>query len=216
MFHFAVALCPSIKKTYDINISNGKNHYRWIEYAITSSIMLTIISLSIGLKEFNSLLLIFVLNSTIMFMGYLVEELIDTNRGAAVKITAVGWVACIVIWSILFKTMVESTQQLRTIAHSQNKDTLTIPIQKKIEVLDDLTIFIYLVTITIFVFFISFAIVQAVQVSRNITKNTHSYEKAYIILSLISKTSLVGLMFWGLYGRSQQEEENQRAIESQT
>jgi hypothetical protein len=63
---------------------------------------------------------------------------------------------------------------------------------------------VYAVVIVMALAFMSFGIIQAVYINDN-QKNYQRYETAYTIDSMVSKTLLVGLLFGGLAGRTEEE-----------
>ena len=224
-FHFGLAGIKPIRDKYNLDLRSGTNVFRWVEYSITASIMITIIALSLGLRESNSLILINVLNSTIMLFGYLVEKCLkNKNKKGALFFTFLGWVGLLAIWSILAQTAVNATGGLISAA-TNNEETIEqpsgVPVPTYIDSIvessskdqnttktktdfntTEFNTFIWVILVTLFVFFTSFGVVQLIQVSKNASSNIHNYEKSYIVLSFTSKATLVGIMYWGLYGRS--------------
>ncbi len=63
----------SFNNEYTRVIANGNNFYRWIEYCITSTLMLYIIALSSGVKDTNIYNLIFATNIAMITQGQMVE-----------------------------------------------------------------------------------------------------------------------------------------------
>jgi uncharacterized membrane protein len=71
--HFAIAYPKN--KSYNENLRKGMNPYRWYEYAFSASIMIVLIALFLGVWDFWSLAMIFVLNAMMIMFGYLMELL---------------------------------------------------------------------------------------------------------------------------------------------
>ena len=71
--HFIIAFLKT--KQYEENLKKGMNPYRWYEYALSSSIMLTFLSTFVGVWDLWSLVMIFVLNATMIMFGYLMEKI---------------------------------------------------------------------------------------------------------------------------------------------
>ncbi|MDH5449217.1 MAG: heliorhodopsin HeR, partial [Candidatus Bathyarchaeota archaeon] len=69
--HFIIAFIKNDK--YNENLKKGMNPYRWYEYAFSSSIMIVLIALFLGVWDFWSLTMIFVLNAMMIMFGYLME-----------------------------------------------------------------------------------------------------------------------------------------------
>ena len=69
--HFIIAFIKN--KKYNENLKKGMNPYRWYEYAFSSSIMIALIALFLGIWDIWSLVMIFVLNAMMIMFGYLME-----------------------------------------------------------------------------------------------------------------------------------------------
>jgi hypothetical protein len=212
-FHFMISAVKMVRNAYLRNIKNEQNPLRWLEYSITASIMLLIVSFSLGLREYNSLILMFFLNGLVMIQGYAIEVLLNSGQFTAAKIlTYASWVAYGSYWFVLIKTAWNSSSKLSEFIKEEQVRLDNTPNEEgqgRLPELKDLKALIMSVTITIGLLYTSFAVVQCVQVhrkSQNTVINYANYENAYVILSLVSKTTLVSLMFWGLYGRSQNNE----------
>ena len=70
--HFVIAFARN--KVYNENLRNSMNPYRWYEYAFSSSIMIWIIATFVGIWDFWSLAMIFVLNAMMIMFGYMMES----------------------------------------------------------------------------------------------------------------------------------------------
>jgi len=234
LFHLGLGL--DRRGWYAQNIDNGCNPFRWLEYGITASIMLLIIAFSFGLREFNTLLVIFALNALVMCQGYLVEVLIEAERrGAAWVVTVTSWLAYVAYWVVLAKTAITAAGRLTDFLDPPRAtpgatpgatpeatpeaalkkiqgDTPSSPTGgaetgdgTTVEELQDLQTLIIAVLATTFLLFSCFAVVQVVHLAKGKTVKYERYEMAYIVLSAVSKTTLISLLFWGLYGRSNSE-----------
>jgi uncharacterized membrane protein len=69
--HFMIAYPKN--KSYVENLKKGMNPYRWYEYAFSASIMIVLIASFVGVWDFWSLVMIFVLNAMMIMFGYLME-----------------------------------------------------------------------------------------------------------------------------------------------
>lgn len=192
-FHFMVA--SRWKKSYEDNLNQGVNPYRWTEYSITATIMLVIVVLSLGLKEFNAILAIVPLCALIMLAGGVIEE--DAHGPAkrttrALVATVVTWLAFALLWTVPTVAFVKAINSLEDARSSNYSDDL-----------DDFSVFIYLGYVVITVFYASFGVWQTWNVLRPEKSSAYRREIGYVALSFTSKAFLVGLLMWGLYGRSQ-------------
>lgn len=209
-FHLMIAGVKRIRLYYLQKIKQEGNPLRWLEYSITASIMLLIVAFSLGLREYNTLIAIFFLNGLVMVQGYVIEVLLQSGQlGAAKLLTYASWIAYGSYWFVLIKTAWNSSGRLSAFIESEEKRTVGSGEEnRRLPELKDLKTLILSVSFTIGILYTSFAVVQYRQVrqkSRMVKINYPLYENAYIILSLVSKTTLVSLMFWGLYGRSRAE-----------
>ena len=73
-------------ETYFKDLKKGINKFRWIEYAISSSIMIVLISTLFGIYDIASLILIFIVNASMNLFGLVMEQM---NSGA--DKTKVNW-----------------------------------------------------------------------------------------------------------------------------
>ena len=58
---------------YRRNLAKGVNYGRWIEYAITASLMIVVIAMLAGVYDLSSLVLIFFLNAMMILFGLMME-----------------------------------------------------------------------------------------------------------------------------------------------
>ncbi|NCC69605.1 MAG: hypothetical protein EOM14_15710, partial [Clostridia bacterium] len=72
---FAHAVIYFSGETYLNEIRQGINKFRWIEYAISSSIMIVLISTLFGIFDIASLVLIFAINASMNLFGLVMEQL---------------------------------------------------------------------------------------------------------------------------------------------
>ena len=70
--HVAVS-SPWVYQWYSSNLGKGVNYARWMEYSISSSVMLVVIAMLIGIYDVASLILLFALNASMILFGWLME-----------------------------------------------------------------------------------------------------------------------------------------------
>lgn len=174
--HFTIAFPKN--KSYNENLRKGMNPYRWYEYAFSSSIMIWIIATFVGIWDFWSLAMIFVLNAMMIMFGYLMELV---NQGTEKTVWSPFTLGCIsggFPWVVLFAYF----------AGAVEASAGSVPN------------FVYVIFIVYFVLFMSFAINQVLQYKAVGKWRDYLYgERMYIILSFIAKTLLVWLVFGGLF-----------------
>ena len=174
--HFTIAFPRN--KAYNQNLSNGFNPYRWYEYAFSSSIMIWVIATFVGIWDFWSLAMIFVLNAMMIMFGYLMELLNQKTEKTNWSPFVLGCISGGFPWIVLFSYFAGA------VANSAN----SVPN------------FVYAIFIVYLILFMSFAVNQVLQYKGVGKWRDYLFgERAYIILSLIAKTILVWLVFGGLF-----------------
>ena len=80
--HALISLPNPTYRIYESDLGKGINRFRWFEYALSSSVMIVLISTLFGVKDIASLILIFVVNASMNLFGLVMEQL---NVGADKK-----------------------------------------------------------------------------------------------------------------------------------
>jgi hypothetical protein len=174
--HFAIAFPKN--EAYNENLKKGMNPYRWYEYAFSSSIMIWIISTFVGIWDFWSLAMIFVLNAMMIMLGYLMELINQTTEKTNWSAFILGSISGGFPWVVLFAYFTGDI-----IASENNIPT-----------------FVYLIFVIYLVLFMSFAVNMVLQYRGVGRWKDYLYgERAYIVLSYVAKTFLVWLVFAGLF-----------------
>jgi len=174
--HFLVAFPRN--RNYIENLKKGMNPYRWYEYAFSSSIMIWIIATFVGIWDFWSLAMIFLLNALMIMFGYLMEIVNQYTEKTNWSAFILGSISGGFPWVVLFAYFTGD------IISSQN----AVPR------------FVYAIFIVYLILFMSFAVNMVLQYKGVGRWRDYLYgERAYIILSFVAKTVLVWLVFAGLF-----------------
>ena len=174
--HFMIAFPKN--KSYNENLKKGMNPYRWYEYAFSSSIMIWVISTFVGIWDFWSLAMIFVLNAMMIMFGYLMEKLNQNTEKTSWSPFILGSISGGFPWVVLFAYFTGA------VINSGN----------------NVPNFVYAILFVYLVLFMSFAVNQVLQYKGVGRWIDYLYgERAYIILSFVAKTLLVWLVFTGLF-----------------
>lgn len=163
---------------YD-ELNKGYNRFRWLEYSITSTLMIFVLSIISGVKEYYSVFAICGLNIVLMSMGYFLE--LSTNIEVKIVALIVGFFALLTIFGIIYSNMIYNLQRARDL-------DFKIPE------------WVNFVVFPMLFWWISFGIV-AILNTRSYGKpgyNYKTYEKYYIILSFISKAFMGYYLAFGL------------------
>ena len=157
-------------------IRAGINKYRWFEYALSSSIMIVLISTLFGIYDIASLVLIFVVNASMNLFGLVMEQLNSGAEKDNVKWGPFVWgsIAGLAPWAAILLYMFGTGN------------------------LDMVPWFVWAIVGTYFVAFNTFPINMILQYKRVGKWADYVYgERVYIILSLVAKSLLAWLVLFG-------------------
>ncbi|MDD5602666.1 MAG: heliorhodopsin HeR [Eubacteriales bacterium] len=173
-FHFLIVL-PGSNEVYNRNIGRGINPFRWYEYALSSSLMIVLLSLLFGIYDIGAIIAIFLLNASMNLFGLLMERINLHTEKTDWYSFIFGCVAGIGPWILVFM-------------HAfGNSDLSKVPW------------FVYAIFASYFVFFNLFPVNMVLQYKKVGKWANYIYgERGYIILSLVAKTILAWLVFAGV------------------
>jgi len=171
--HFYLATIGYNK--YVANLKKGMNPIRFIEYALSSSLMIVLIGMLSGLWDLGIIILIFGLNAMMNLFGIMMELHNQTTKKTDWTSFIFGSIAGIIPWIVIFLFFFGS------VSGDAKPPT-----------------FVYVINPTLFVFFNIFAINMVLQYKKVGPWKDYLFgERAYIILSLVSKSILAWLIFAG-------------------
>lgn len=172
--HLLISL-PKINGWYNKNLAKGINFARWIEYAFSSSLMIIVISMLVGVYDIGTLIAIFFLNAMMILFGWMMELHNQTTAKTNWTSFIFGCISGIVPWIVI-------AIYLFGAGGGDNKAPS----------------FVYWIYFSIFLFFNCFAINQILQYKKIGKWSDYLYgERAYIILSLVAKSLLAWQIFAG-------------------
>ncbi len=173
-FHFFVISGPIFPKYVD-GLKHHINIYRWIEYSLSSSIMIVLILQLNGVTDYIALIAVFGVNVSMILFGWLQERYVEPGSGDMRPF----WFGCIagaVPWVAIFINMLSPSGPPET----------TVPG------------FVIGIVISLFIFFNCFAIVQWKQYRAQGKWSDYLYgERTYIVLSFVAKSLLAWQVFSG-------------------
>jgi hypothetical protein len=171
-FHFLVA-SPQFFGRYSAGIAAQRNYFRWVEYSISSSVMIVLIAMITGVSDVVAIIALFGVNASMILFGWLQEKYEEPGNGGWLPFIF-GCIAGIVPWlGIIFHVL-----------------AIGGPGETKAPA------FVYGIVISLFVLFNTFAIVQYLQYKK--VGKWSEYlrgEKTYITLSLVAKSALAWQIF---------------------
>ena len=170
--HFVVA-SPQFFNRYSAGLEAKRNYFRWVEYSISSSVMIVLIAQITGIADVTALLAIFGVNASMILFGWLQEKYEDPGNGGWLPYIF-GCIAGLVPWlAVIIYVLSPGGPE------GANPPS-----------------FVYGIIITIFLLFNSFAWVQYKQYKAQGKWSNYLYgERIYIVLSLIAKSLLAWQIF---------------------
>ena len=183
LFLFISALAHAIisipKKTFEVysaDLGLGINKFRWFEYALSSSIMIVLISTLFGIYDIASLILIFVVNASMNFFGLVMEQINSGKDKQNVKWGPFVWgsIAGLAPWAVILIYMLGNGNY------------------------DMVPWFVWAIVGVYFVAFNTFPINMILQYKKVGKWENYLYgERVYIVLSLAAKSALAWLVLFG-------------------
>jgi hypothetical protein len=163
------------RRWYEEELRRGMNRARWLEYALSSSVMIVVIAMLVGIYDVASLLLLFAANASMILFGWLME--VQNAKRERVDWTAYwfGVFAGAVPWLAIGIYLVGAASGPGGPPG-----------------------FVYGIYSSIFVFFNVFALNMVFQYRRAGRWRDYLYgERVYMLLSLFAKSALAWQVFAG-------------------
>ncbi len=174
LFHFLVSSRFYFAK-YIEELRRHRNIFRWIEYSLSSSLMIYVIAQLCGINDYAALTAIVGTNVSMIFFGWLQEKFVEPGTGQWLPFIF-GCMAGAVPWMIILIQLLTPGGNSQTTAPG----------------------FVYGIVISLFILFNSFALVQYKQYKAKGKWSSYIRgEKAYIILSFTAKSLLAWQIFAG-------------------
>jgi hypothetical protein len=165
-------------KRYSNDLSNMRNIARWVEYSISSTLMIILISMINAVWDVVALMAIAGANVAMILFGWLQEKYEEPGKDSLLPFWF-GCIAGVVPWIAMFWLLFSPGSEAEAPG------------------------FVYGVVFSLFLFFNSFAIVQWLQYKR--VGKFADYlvgERTYITLSFIAKSALAWQIFAGVLATS--------------
>jgi hypothetical protein len=157
------------------DLSRRRNAARWVEYSLSSSLMIVLIAQLVGIADVAALLALFGVNASMILFGWL-QENYEAPGGGGWLPFVFGCIAGIVPWIAIVVYVLAPG----------STSTASPPG------------FVYGILVSLFVFFNVFALNQWLQYRARGRWRDYLYgEKAYIVLSLTAKSALAWQVFGG-------------------
>jgi hypothetical protein len=170
LFHLLIAV--PFAGRYRDQLSRGQNQFRWIEYSISSSVMIVLIALLPGITDAAALAALFGVNAGMIFFGAVQERY--EQPGGSLWPFWLGCVLGVVPWIAIGIYLASPGSDAEAPG------------------------FVYAIFFSLFVFFNIFALTQWLQYRQvGRWKNYLTGERTYIVLSLVAKSALAWQVFGG-------------------
>ena len=161
---------------YKKNLQNHINRARWIEYSLSSSLMIVIIAALVGITDVSFLVVLFAVNASMIFFGWLMETYNQLTDKVVWTPFIFGCIAGIAPWIAIVIRFLSSVSRS--------------PV--------DVPGFVIAIIVSLFIFFNIFALNQFLQYKKTGPWQDYLFgEKMYIILSLVAKSALAWQVFSG-------------------
>jgi hypothetical protein len=174
MAHFFLATAGY--RLYKANLIKGMNPVRFYEYALSSSVMIVLIGMLVGIYDLGAIILIFGINAMMNLFGIMMELHNQHTQKTNWTAFIYGSIAGIIPWIVIV------TYFIGSLAGEGGKPPA----------------FVYAIIPTLFVFFNIFAVNMVLQYKKVGRWKDYLFgERVYIILSLAAKTVLAWIIFAG-------------------
>jgi len=162
-------------RRYVADLGRCRNQARWVEYSLSSSLMIVLIAQLVGISDVAALLALFGLNASMILFGWLQERYEEPGGG--------GWLP------FVFGCLVGVVPWLAIAVYvfSPGSQSGASP-----------PAFVYGILISLFAFFNVFAVNQWLQYRASGRWSSYLFgERIYILLSLTAKSALAWQVFAG-------------------
>ncbi len=161
------------RRRYEADLRRGLNAFRWIEYSFSATIMIVLIAFYNGIVEISAVFGIIGANVAMILFGWLQELMNPPGRTSTTMLPF--WFGCVAgaaPWVAITWNLVAARE--------------------------DVPGFVFGIFVSLFVFFMSFAVNQWLQYREVGPWRSYAYgERAYLILSLVAKSALAWQIFAG-------------------
>jgi len=161
---------------YKRNLKNHVNRARWIEYSFSSSLMIVVIAMLVGITDIGFLIVLALVNASMILFGWLMETYNQRTEKVVWTPFIFGCIAGVAPWIAIAAKLLSIT------AYS----------------VADIPSFVLWIFVSIAIFFNIFALNQVLQYKKVWKWKDYLYgERMYIVLSLVAKSALAWQVFSG-------------------
>ena len=161
------------RRRYESDLRRGINVFRWVEYSFSATIMIVLIAFYNGIVEISAVFGVIGANVAMILFGWLQELMNPPGRTSTTMLPF--WFGCVAgaaPWIAITWNLVAAG--------------------------DDVPGFVFGIFVSLFVFFMSFALNQWLQYREVGPWRSYAFgEKSYLVLSLVAKSALAWQIFAG-------------------
>lgn len=180
------------KKYNEQVIVKRHNWFRWVEYAISASIMLVIVAIASGVADANALFVIPVISVCVMLLGFVIEKNLISDIRSSCLVTGISWLLYMAAWSFIFV-------QYREVKRKADIYNSEVPGR------EEFPDYVSVLVAVMFVMYTSFGGVQLAQLAMTLRRKQTDpikIETSYIVLSFVAKALLPIIYAYALTQRS--------------
>jgi hypothetical protein len=165
---------PGVNAWYTDMLARQRNDARWIEYAISASLMIVLIAMITGVSDIGALIAIAAVNACMIFFGLVQEVFTRPSRAGVNWMPYIyGCFAGAVPWAII----------ALQVASSEDRGAGPPG-------------FVYGIIVSLFLLFNSFAVIMVLQYRQVGPWRSYIFgERSYIVVSLVAKSLLAWQVF---------------------
>ena len=157
---------------YGTGLANRRNNFRWVEYSLSSSVMIVLIAMLTGITDVAALIALFGVNATMIFFGVIQEKY--ERPGGSLLPFWLGCVPAITPWAAIGFYLFAPGSAAQPPG------------------------FVYGIFFSLFAFFNVFALNMWLQYRQRGRWTDYMHgERVYIMLSLVAKSALAWQVFGG-------------------
>ncbi len=172
-FHLLI-VSPGVWDRYLRGLAEGRNYFRWVEYSLSSSLMVVLIAMLVGIADIAALLAIAGVNASMILFGLRQEKYERPGPGVSLTSYWFGVIAGAVPWLAIGWYLLSPGVAAEPPG------------------------FVYAIFFSLFAFFNVFAIVMVLQYKQVGRWAAYAHgERTYVLLSLVAKSALAWQVFGG-------------------
>ena len=176
---------------YQSMIRQQNNYLRWIEYSISSTLMLYIIALLIGFKVTKVYQLLWATNIAMIAQGQLIETAVHKGESWLVPIVT-GFLLLMAEWSVILRDYLDRINQVNAfIDENPTETTQRVPA------------WISAMLFVMFLFYASFGFISLYGAVHGNSYDYENIERLYILFSFIAKATLGIFVAYGIAQRQE-------------